>query len=370
MVWSIPIGRVSGTEIRIHITFLLFLLWIGIANYTRGGTSAAFQGLAFIILLFLCVLLHEFGHIFTARHFGVRTPDVTLLPIGGLARLERIPEEPTQELLIALAGPAVNLVIGLGLLLALGGFVRSAGYEVDDPNIGMFSRLTWVNFFLAAFNLIPAFPMDGGRVLRAALAYRMTYARATQIAATVGQGIAFLFGILGLFGGNPILLFIALFVFLGAGAESHATQIRQASRSLIVSDAMVTAFESLSPQSRLQDAVEELIRTTQHEFPVVDGAGKLRGVLTRDAMIRALREHGPDVPVINVMEEVPVIGNRQSLDQALQLLQERRLPAIGVNDSAGRLVGLVTAENVGEMMMVQAAYPRFAPGGAAAAQHQ
>lgn len=365
MSWSIPIGRVSGTEIRIHITFLLFLLWIGIAQYTQGGAPAATQGVAFIVLLFLCVLLHEFGHIFTARHYGVRTPDVTLLPIGGLARLERIPEEPTQELLIALAGPAVNLVIGFGLFLALGGLIRSTGYEVANPGVDMVSRLTWVNFFLAAFNLIPAFPMDGGRVLRAALAYRMGYGRATQIAASVGQAIAFLFGIFGLFGGNPILLFIAVFVFLGAGAESHATQIRQASRSLIVSDAMVTTFESLSPQSRLQDAVEGLIRTTQHEFPVVDGSGKLRGVLTRDTMIRALREHGPDVPVLDVMEEIPVIGNRQSLDQALHLLQERRLPAIGVNDAAGRLVGLVTLENVGEMMMVQAAYPRYAPSGAA-----
>ena len=201
--------------------------------------------------------------------------------------------------------------------------------------------------------------MDGGRVLRALLAYRLGYARGTQIAASVGQGMAILLGMLGLFGGNPMLLFIALFVFLGAASEAQATQIRQASRNMIVSDAMVTAFESLSPQSRLQDAVECLMRTTQHEFPVIDGAGRVRGLLTRDTMIRALREHGPDVPVTDLMEEIPVMGYRQSLDQALQLLQERRLPAIGVTDTTDRLVGLVTLEKVGEIMAVHAADPRY-----------
>ena len=363
MGWSIPIGSVRGTVIRVHITFLLFLLWIGIAHYAQGGAPAATQGVAFIILLFLCVLLHEFGHVFAARHYGVQTPDITLLPIGGVARLERIPEEPTQELLIALAGPAVNLVIGLGIYLALGGLIPVEGYEVQNPGVSLFSRLTWVNFFLVLFNLIPAFPMDGGRVLRALLAYRLGYGRATQIAASVGQGVAFLLGIIGLFG-NPVLLFIALFVYLGAAGEAHATQMRQVSRAMIVADAMVTQFESLSPLSRVEDAVQCLIRTTQHEFPVVDGAGRMRGVLTRDAMIRALREHGPNVPVIEVMErDVPVVGHRQSLDQALRLLQERRLPAVGVADGADRLIGLVTAENVGEMMMVQAAQSRYAQRG-------
>jgi Zn-dependent protease/CBS domain-containing protein len=363
MGWSIPLGSVRGTVIRVHVTFLLFLLWIGVAHYAQGGAPAATQGVAFIILLFLCVLLHEFGHVFAARRYGVQTPDVTLLPIGGVARLERIPEEPTQELLIALAGPAVNLVIGVGITLALGGLIPLEGYEVQNPGVSLFSRLAWVNFFLVLFNLIPAFPMDGGRVLRALLAYRLGYGRATQIAASVGQGVAFLLGIIGLFG-NPLLLFIALFVYLGAAAEAHATQMRQVSRAMIVSDAMVTQFESLSPLSRVEDAVQCLIRTTQHEFPVVDGAGRMRGVLTRDTMIRALREHGPDAPVIDVMErDIPVVGHRQSLDQALRLLQERRVPAIGVVDGADRLIGLVTAENVGEMMMVQAAQSRYSQRG-------
>jgi Zn-dependent protease len=220
MAWSIIIGTVKGTVIRVHITFLLFLLWIAAAHYAQGGWNAAVAGVVFIALLFLCVLLHEFGHIFAARRYGVQTPDVILLPIGGVARLERIPEEPAQELVVALAGPAVNLVIAGVLYLALGGLVPREGLEVDNPGVDLLARLLWANLFLAIFNLIPAFPMDGGRVLRAFLAHRLGYARGTQIAASVGQAAAFAFGLLGLLGGNPLLVFIALFVYLAAASEA------------------------------------------------------------------------------------------------------------------------------------------------------
>ena len=358
MAWSITIGTVKGTVIRLHITFLLFLLWIAAAHYAQGGWDAAVAGVVFIALLFLCVLLHEFGHIFAARRYGVQTPDVILLPIGGVARLERIPEEPAQELVVALAGPAVNLVIAGVLYLALGGLVPREGLEVDNPGVGLLARLLWANLFLAVFNLIPAFPMDGGRVLRAFLAHRLGYARGTQIAASVGQAVAFFFGLLGLLGGNPLLVFIALFVYLAAASEAHAAQMRQVSRGMIVSDAMITKFESLSPDSRVEDAVQCLIRTTQHEFPVVDGAGRLRGVLTRDEMIKALKERGPEAPVIEVMRsDIPIVEHRRNLEEALRVMQEKRLPAVGVNDGAGRLIGLITPENIGEMMMIQAARP-------------
>jgi stage IV sporulation protein FB len=358
MAWSITIGTVKGTVIRLHITFLLLLLWIAGAHYAQGGWDAAVAGVLFIALLFLCVLLHEFGHIFAARRYGVQTPDVILLPIGGVARLERIPEEPLQELVVALAGPAVNLVIAGALYLALGGLVPREGLEVNNPGVDLFARLLWANLFLAVFNLIPAFPMDGGRVLRAFLAHRLGYARGTQIAASVGQAAAFFFGLLGLLGGNPLLVFIALFVYLAAASEAHAAQIRQVSRGMIVSDAMITKFESLSPESRVEDAVQCLIRTTQHEFPVVDGAGRLHGVLTRDEMIKALKERGPEVPVMEVMRsDIPAVEHRRNLEEALRVMQEKRLPAVGVTDGAGRLIGLITPENIGEMMMIQAARP-------------
>ena len=358
MSWSIPILAVKGTIVRIHITFLLFLIWIAGTHYAQGGPDAALQGVAFIVLLFVCVLLHEFGHVFAARRYGVRTPDITLLPIGGVARLERIPEEPSQELVVALAGPAVNIVIAAILYAVLGGYPSADSMELQNPQVSLLARLVTVNIFLAIFNLIPAFPMDGGRVLRALLAYRLGYARGTQIAAAVGQVVAFGFGVLGLFG-NPLLIFIAIFVYLGAASESHAVQMRQVSRGMLVSDGMITEFESLNPNSQVEDAVQCLIRTTQHEFPIVDGAGQLRGILTRDDMIRALRERGPETPVLEVMRsDIPVIHSRQPLEEALRLLQEGRLPAVGVIDATSRLIGLVTPENIGELMMILSAAPR------------
>jgi stage IV sporulation protein FB len=230
--------------------------------------------------------------------------------------------------------------------------------EVQNSGVSLLARLASVNIFLAIFNLIPAFPMDGGRVLRAVLAYRLGYIRGTQIAATVGQVVAFGLGLLGLMG-NPLLIFIAVFVYLGAASEAHAVQMRQVSRGVLVSDAMITRFETLTPSSRVEDAVQCLIKTTQHEFPVVDGAGDLRGVLTRDDMIRALRERGPDTPVMEVMRaDIPVLHHRLPLEDALRLMQNDRLPAIGVTNGGTRLVGLVTPENIAEMMMILAASPR------------
>jgi stage IV sporulation protein FB len=358
MSWSIPIGSVKGTIIRVHFTFLLFLVWIAVTHYAQGGRAAALQGVIFILLLFLCVLLHEFGHVLAARRYGVQTPDITLLPIGGVARLERIPEEPSQELVVALAGPAVNFLIAAVLYLVLGGVLARESMEVQNSGVSLLARLASVNIFLAVFNLIPAFPMDGGRVLRAVLAYRLGYSRGTQIAATVGQVVAFGLGLLGLMG-NPLLIFIAVFVYLGAASEAHAVQMRQVSRGMLVSDAMITQFETLTPSSRVEDAVQCLIKTTQHEFPVVDGVGGLRGVLTRDDMIRALRERGPETPVVEVMRsDIPVLHHRLPLEDAMRLMQNGRLPAIGVTNSQHRLVGLVTPENMAEMMMILAANPK------------
>ncbi len=362
MGWSFPIGTVKGTVIRIHLTFLLFLLWIGMSHYAQGGGRAAAEGVLFIALLFACVLLHEFGHVFAARRYGVQTPDITLLPIGGVARLERIPEKPAEELVVALAGPAVNVAIAALLFLILGGLPSmDDGMQVQNAGVGLLERLAWVNISLVVFNLIPAFPMDGGRVLRALLAYRLGYARGTRIAAGIGQAVAFALGLAGLFG-NPLLIFIALFVYMAASAESSAAQMRDAGRGMIAADAAETRIESLSPTATVEDAVERLLSTSQHDFPVVDGAGRLRGVVTRDDMIRALREHGPEAPVLDVMRrDVPVVHHRQPLDEAMRTMQEGRHPAVGIVDGEGRLIGLVTPENVGELMMVQAARPQRRP---------
>lgn len=358
MTWSFSIGKIAGTQLRIHVTFFLLLVWIWFMHYQIGGAAAAWQGVVFVIAIFVCVVLHEFGHIAMARRYGIRTPDITLLPIGGLARLERMPEEPGQEFLIAIAGPLVNVVIAALIFIALGG---TAGIEqmmqVENPRADFLVRLAGVNVFLVLFNMIPAFPMDGGRVLRAALATRMPWARATQVAAGIGQGLAFLFGFLGLLY-NPLLIFIAIFVYLAAAAEAHNAQIRDISNSVLAGDVMVTEFTALDRSTTIAEAIDKLLATTQNEFPVVDAEGHLEGLLTRDDMIRALKESGPDLPVVSAMRtDVAKVHHRKSLNGVWRLMQQNSAPAVAVVDSAGRLMGLVTHETVGEMMMVHAAMP-------------
>jgi Zn-dependent protease len=358
MTWSFKIGTFGGTEVRVHVTFALLLLWIWFVHYQIGGTPAAWQGVLFILAVFLCVVLHEFGHVFAARRFGIKTPDITLLPIGGLARLERMPDQPGQEFMIAIAGPLVNVAIAAVIFAALG---YSVGLEqmaaIENPRVDFLVRLAGVNVFLVLFNLIPAFPMDGGRVLRAVLAIWLPWSRATEIAATIGQGLAFVFGFIGLFY-NPLLIFIAIFVYLAAAAEAQNAQMRDVASSVLAGDVMVTKFASLQRSASIDEAIDQLLATTQREFPVVDDDGRFEGLLTRDVMIKTLRDSGPSTPVASVMlREIPVSHPRKSLQHSLRLMQEAQAPAVAIIDDAGRLVGLITHENLGEMMMVRAARP-------------
>jgi Zn-dependent protease/CBS domain-containing protein len=365
MSWSLTIGRIAGTEVRLHITFILFLAWIFGANWASSGSEQAWTSLAFMVLLFACVVAHEFGHVFAARAYGIATPDVTLLPIGGVARLERISEEPREEFVIAIAGPLVNVVIALVLVVFFGAQLDlSSLTTIDSTKVAMVDRLAMVNVFLVLFNLIPAFPMDGGRVLRALLATRMGYTRATEVAAVIGQGFAFALGFIGLFS-NILLIFIAIFVYLAAASEAQLAAVRAMSRGVPVGAAMINQFATLPVEAPIGDAVELLLRTSQTEFPVVDAAGRLVGLLGRNDMIKALKAQGPEARVADVMiTEVPTIPARGRLDDAFRLLQEKSAPAVGVVDASGRLVGLVTSETIGEMLMVREALPedtRFGP---------
>jgi Zn-dependent protease/CBS domain-containing protein len=356
MSWSVPILRVAGIQLRIHITFLLLIGWLAIGYYAEGGSAAAAGRVAFILLLFLCVVLHEFGHALAAKSFGINTPDITLLPIGGVARLERMPEEPKQELIIALAGPAVNVVIALGLLIAID-WHRAAESSVVEAS-ALPAKLLAINVMLLLFNLLPAFPMDGGRVLRALLATRMTYARATQIAASIGQGCAFVFGFIGLLW-NPFLLFIALFVYIGASQEAALAQMKDVSRRFPVASAMVREFRSLPITATLQEAVDALLATSQHDFPVVDENGGVAGMLTRHDLISALRKDDPTIRVGDAMRrDIPTVTTGTRFEEAFRIMQECNCPAVPVLDSMKRLVGLLTPENVSELMMVQSALPR------------
>jgi Zn-dependent protease/CBS domain-containing protein len=361
MGWSLNVGSIAGTAIRLHITFLLFLAWIFFASYASGGAVAASKSLAFTLLLFACVVAHEFGHIFTARRFGVTTPTVTLLPIGGVAQLERIPEKPREEFLVAIAGPAVNIVIAVALVLLFGASLEPGNLAaMDNAAVGIADRLAIANVFLVLFNIIPAFPMDGGRVLRAALASRLGYERATEIAASIGQFVAFGLGFLGLFG-NPLLIFIAIFVYLAAASEAQLVAVRAMSRGVPVGAAMITQFATLPPDAPIDHAIETLLHTSQNEFPVVDGTGRPAGVLGRSDLIRALKQFGPDARVADVMTSpVPTVGHRACLEEAFQILQEQATPAVGVVDAGGQLVGLITSETIGEMLMVRDALPKGA----------
>ncbi len=359
MPWSMTIGRFGGTAVRLHITFILFLAWIGLSALFRGGRAEALETVLFIVLIFTCVVLHEFGHIMMARHFGIQTSEVTLLPIGGVANLERIPDNPKQELMVALAGPSVNIVIGLGLILLGGVFVPDTLQHIDDPRLGLLARLAAANLFLAAFNLLPAFPMDGGRVLHALLVMKVGPQKAMQLAARIGQGFAFALGFLGLFG-NPILIFIAIFVYIAAAGEAQESILRDTMKGLTVVDAMETRFATITVDTNLQHAVEVLLATPQHEFPVVDAQGKACGVLVREDLIIALRDRAPDSFVTDILRApAQTLAANMPLEDALGVLSAANAPALSVVDTDGRLMGLLSRENISEMMMIKTMQPEW-----------
>lgn len=360
MRWSWKIAEIAGMPVYIHATFLLLLGWVALSNWaserTLAGTLAA---VAFILAVFACVVLHEFGHALVARRYGFKTRDITLLPIGGVARLERMPEDPRQELQVALAGPGVNVLIAAVLFLWLR--VTAALEPITQIGVtegSILGRVMLVNVSLVVFNLLPAFPMDGGRVVRALLAMRTDYTRATQIAAALGQGMAFLFGFVGLFT-NPLLLFIALFIWIGAGQEASAVQMKSALGGIPVEKAMLTDFRVLAPQDLIARAVELILAGFQQDFPVVEN-DQVVGVLTRQGLMDALANRGRQVPVGEVMtREFQLVDSSQMLELALGKLQECECHTLPVLQR-GRLAGLITMDNVGEFLMIQAAMGRKA----------
>jgi Zn-dependent protease/predicted transcriptional regulator len=355
MRWSWRLLKVAGIGIYIHVTFFILLIWIGWSNFLpRHRWQDALSGIGFILILFGVVVLHELGHALTAKRFGIRTRDITLLPIGGVARLERMPEDPKQELAVALAGPAVNVVLAVLLFcgLAITNHL-SAPETLVSGTANFLSKLMWVNVALAVFNLLPAFPMDGGRVLRALLAIRMPYARATALAANIGQGMAILFGLVGLFG-NPFLILIAVFVWMGAAAESSMVQMKSALNGIPASGVMITDFKTLAPEDTLSAAVEHLLAGYQQDFPVM-ADGQLVGVLTRPALVNGLARLDPNMPVADAMDkEFATAHPDEPAETVFHRLQASPSRSVLILRNA-ELLGIVTAENIAEFLMVQAA---------------
>ena len=358
MKWSLKVGKLFGIDIHVHFTFLLLLFFLGVSYWSATQRlEAAVGGVSYLVALFACVLLHELGHALMARRYGIKTHDITLLPIGGVARLERMPENPVQELWVALAGPAVNVALAAVLfawLLLSRGFAPTLEFTlVSGPVV---HRLLMVNVFLAAFNLLPAFPMDGGRVLRALLATGLGRRRATAIAANVGQGLAIVLGLIGFFL-NPMLVFIAIFVYLGAQAEAGLVEIQSALGALRVRDAMITRFRTLAANDTLTRAVEELLAGSQQDFPVLEDERPV-GILRRNDLVKALAENRGDVPVSGFMcRDCDSVEDATPLTRAFETMQEKECGTLPVTQG-GRLIGLLTLENVSEMIMINAALER------------
>lgn len=359
MRWSIPVASIKGTVVRIHATFLLFVLWIGMAAGISHGPAAALVNIGFVLLLFGCVVAHEFGHILMARHFGVRTPEVILLPIGGILRLERIPEKPGEELLIALAGPAVSVAIGVALVALPGRLAVSVELGGLGFETSLLAALGAANLALAAFNLLPAFPMDGGRLLRALLAMRIGRSRATRIAAGAGEALALLLGVAALIAGHPILLLIALFIYVAAATESGVSMMRDAIGTLTAEEVMIVDFAPLAPDTPISGAADALIWTSQDAFPVVREDGAVAGVINRTEILAALRDTSDQVVIGSLpLRPLPCVARTANAVAALDPL-ESGAPMVGVTDAGGRLVGMVTWENLSEQMMIAEARRRF-----------
>ncbi len=355
MKWSWKLIRIAGIDVYVHATFFILIVWIGLSYWQIEGTLVAvFSGIGFILALFACVVLHELGHALTARRYGIRTRNIILLPIGGVASLERMPDDPKQEITVALAGPSVNLVIAFGLWLWLS--VSNALVQVDDLSLtgGMFlEKLMVINIILAVFNLLPAFPMDGGRVLRALLSMRMSRNRATQLAAKVGQGLALWLGLLGLLY-NPFLIFIALFVWIGAATEAGMEQIKSTLSDAAVGRAMLTDFQVLSPDDVLSRAIELTLAGNQKEFPVLEAAVMV-GVLTQDDLLKGLQAVGEQALVGDLMQtNIQSADVNEPLQKVLERLQSCHCTLLSVT-KAGQLVGIVNIDNIMELIKIQTA---------------
>lgn len=343
MRWSFSIGRVRGTAIRVHGTFLLLVAVAGNRGFQVNGASGALEAIAVLLALFACVLLHEFGHVAAARRYGVRTPEILLLPIGGVAQLERMPDEPKQELVIALAGPAVTAGLAAA---AFGARWLVGAEEAVGPSDQLLPRVLdelWrVNVGLLLFNLIPAFPMDGGRVLRSLLALRLGLARGTRIAAIVGQGLAVLLGAYALTNGRLLLGVVAVFVFLAAGSEAHAVRERTMLDRVTTGMHMLRGVVTMPAYGTIHDAIGLLAGAETRAVVVVDEDAGLLGLLTRDDIVRALHDGDVTQPVIGAMQiGLPRIGSDVPLATAIAVMRASKLGIVPVLDADGRPVGLL-----------------------------
>ncbi|MEH6456555.1 MAG: site-2 protease family protein [Cocleimonas sp.] len=355
MKWSWKIARFADIDVNIHLTFFILIVWVALSYWQAEGTlEAVVYGVSFILALFICVVLHEFGHALTARRYGIKTKHITLLPIGGVASLESMPEDPKQEIAVALAGPAVNLVIAASIWLWLSSTNSMVPLEeLSLTGEGFLQKLLLINIILAVFNMLPAFPMDGGRVLRAALAMNMDHNRATQLAARIGQWLALWLGFLGLLY-NPFLIVIALFIWIGAAAEANMEQVKTTISGMAVGRAMLSDFQVLSPDEPLSRAIELTLAGSQAEFPVVKDEVMV-GVLNQANLLSGLQQQGDTSQVKEYMQkDVQSAEINEPLEAVLKRLQSSKCRLLSVNED-NKLVGIINLDNIMELINIQTA---------------
>ncbi len=365
---SLKLFSVRGIDIRLHYTFPLILIWAALQYgiFIGGGLSGAVFGVAAISLLFVLVTLHELGHSFAAQHFNVPVERIVLSPIGGVAQLRRMPEEPKQELIVAIAGPAVNFAIALVLGVIAFGF----GISIVNPLAlfgsfsltSLFSYLFVYNIILALFNLIPAFPMDGGRILRAVLAMRLDYVVATRIAASIGRGFAILFGIYGLLSGGIFMMVIAFFLYTMAGQEAAAVRVNRALKGYTVQQAYNASVHRLHPGHTLQHAVNMMLYSSQDTLPVTED-GRLVGLVSRARLMEKMNTHGPNGLVSQIMKQnVAPVSLQSEITAVQQRFNEEGLDALPVVGHGEFLLGLITRRHIAELYRMLAFTPRAVSG--------
>jgi Zn-dependent protease len=360
MSWSIKLFKVKGIDIKIHLTFFLILIWAAYqwSISTGEGLVGAVFGIVATLLLFASVTLHEFGHSLQALKFGIVVHDITLMPMGGLARIDKIPEDPMKEIRIAIAGPLVNFIIA-GVLFIIGLLLNTrAIISLDElySSIGqvswngMLAYLTMTNLLLGLFNLVPAYPMDGGRILRASLAKIMDRSKATNIAVNVGQGLALLFGLWGFFNGSYTLVLIAIFVWMSAGQEGKDVAVKNTLSDLKVSQAMTLEPETLRANDSLSKAINLILSTSQSDFPVIEwGSNQVVGLLCEKDLLKGLQTHDQKTSVRVVMQTTfPTTTPDQLLYESQKNMITGRTRALPVLDNEGNIVGLLTAADINE----------------------
>lgn len=346
---SVGSVRLLGVPIRLHFTFVLLLIFLVVIGL--GGNQSPASYTLFVLALIASVLLHELGHALVSSHYRIRTLEIVMYPIGGVARLER-PAKPWEEFWIAVAGPAVNLAIAGVIFAILYSQNRSFNlFALTQPSSdNLADRIALGNLILAGFNLLPAFPMDGGRMLRAILSSLKSEYEATRIATWSGRMLAISMGLYG-FIYMPMLAFVAFFIYLGAANEGAASRGRSLTQGIPVRAAMMTQFRTLSHGATVRDAANLMLSTSQQDFPIVHG-DQVIGLLARNAVLRGMAHDGANSYVAGFMQrEFPSVPPDQDLAEVLPLMAHSGACVLVMQD--GRLLGLLSSDNLSQFLLLR-----------------